>query len=380
MAEAIVADIEYLHDVIDRLRRSESVLVRCANDQWADTSETAQTTETSAQNALLDQARKACAALTATESTDAGGAAGVFSGLTGLDPFSRCGFEVDRGRATVDFAETALKRAQEMAKRCATDLRPIEGDPAPPEDPTPPEDPQPPEDPPAPPEDPPQDPPADELETTYKAPDGTEIKQKGNNVEVRLPDGSLYRSKDGGNTWDRYNGQLVAGCVDDLCGSCKTFFEFHPKLIMACAGRGDARLCPEFANTTSCCDANTVFVDPRVVTPNPMGDLVCMGAPTDLDMRKTRCEARCKVAGVTSTDIDCYSQCMNSSEPRIFKWTLLDAICRYAYSENCFSSAGSIVPPTRAGGWAPDPLPSPPVQQWLMLPLSNRDFRRHSGK
>jgi hypothetical protein len=232
------------------------------------------------------------------------------------------------------------------------------------------------------------------IETEYRS-DGSKVENKSSNADgsgIRrqkvtnadgewmeitvLPSGlSIYRDSSGGHGMGGFGFSSDWGydCIDEACSSCRDLAKFIPTLAEACDG-ADLETCRRFASASSCCGNPSAYpADPRVVTPNPVGDFVCVG-PEAVDKQKGRCDQTCKVAGsVSSVDQDCYSTCMQSRESP-FKWDLLDAICLYAYSEQCFSSdkgARDTVPI----GYNPFPIPYHITSHTLLQLNRGDDFR-----
>lgn len=98
---------------------------------------------------------------------------------------------------------------------------------------------------------------------------------------------------------------------------------------------------------------------------SPEGDFVCRGEP-DPDIKADICQVKCGVAGWQE---DCNSNCL-SSEFVTLDFDVLDAICPYAISEDCFGT-GTVEVPREHGvpiGLGPEPQPPPLISQHLLFP------------
>jgi len=108
--------------------------------------------------------------------------------------------------------------------------------------------------------------------------------------------------------------------------------------------------------------------------PNPNNDLACMGG-LGFSKKEEHCKAHCSVA---SSHQNCYSICM-SNDLNLYSFSLLDNICRYAYSENC-AKKSDIERPGREGGPGIGPIPIPySIQEYMILPLSIVDIPNYGS-
>jgi hypothetical protein len=197
------------------------------------------------------------------------------------------------------------------------------------------------------------------------------------------PDGSYSRTvwgvdKNGKFRYIDYgvdaNGAFIGGqtCVGESCGSCADYDAMYLDLISECATSGGASfMCQRVTNQVDCCgNPDAVVGDPRIVMPDPQGDLMCVGGET-ADVKEERCNVICNVA----YHEDCVSQCM-SLQGLDFDVDLMGFICPMAISDDCFSSSAPIVVPRGLEDKGPSPLPEPilhgTVLDHFVYPIEDR--------
>ena len=154
-------------------------------------------------------------------------------------------------------------------------------------------------------------------------------------------------------------------CAGDVCGSCDAFAQIMRDMLSAggCASAKPSLACRGYSAANSCCGPEAFPVDPRVLMPNPNGNLKCMGQP-DVD-QEAACNLRCSVA---TSEEDCRSAC--SQRMVELEGSVLDRVCQEVLLEEaCFSSGTldlGLTPPPWVG---PEPQPTP----WLdpVLPRSS---------
>ncbi len=217
----------------------------------------------------------------------------------------------------------------------------------------------------------------------------------GREVKVVLEDQGIYRQgylviwKDGSETWvwgtesgykskekssaGNKGGQNYDCGRDDQCSTCRDFSQFFPKSFETCQLSGSTSLaCQRFEDMLGCCGNSSGRFpgDPRIMIPNPEGDLFCMGTP-NRSLREEFCAKQCSI--VTPVDGgDCESTCLSrSSAPRFsleqFRTHLWDDVCLHGYSENCFQATGLPLPNSPRPENPPN-VPKPPQASPSGLP------------
>jgi hypothetical protein len=137
--------------------------------------------------------------------------------------------------------------------------------------------------------------------------------------------------------------------------------DYTGKIAHDClASQGNSPLCQQFLSARECCGRDSDLVDPRLVIPDPSGELVCWNEP--LDQERERCEFLCRFA----SDERCGRNCLAAGE-RIEAPTLLERACLYSYSEACVTSEFPLPVPREDPRPCPEPLP---VDEHFLVPPS----------
>lgn len=200
--------------------------------------------------------------------------------------------------------------------------------------------------------------------TVYdSSPDYSYTKDGEGNSWVESPKYILYQNRWGEARWYDKSSDNVrclhctgqwATCVDETCGSCRDFAELMPGMTEGCLASGGASYsCGRFSEGADCCSNPSVYpADPRVLMPNPDGDFMCAGA-MDPDVQAGVCQMRCSVA----EHEDCESNCLSTTGLRV-DFDLMDAVCRYAIWDACFSGPAIIMPEHGERSVGPPPIPT----------------------
>jgi hypothetical protein len=187
---------------------------------------------------------------------------------------------------------------------------------------------------------------------------------------IRTADGKVY-TKDKNGYWHKYTPKQ---CIDESCQSCQRNAENFPKTQQDCAiSGGSSAACQRYQGALSCCGGKKpgFLVDPTTIMPTPDGDYMCTATPSSTEMRTEMCKEHCKIA---SNPGDCEAACAQNQRTLEVP-SMLDRICQYAYSEDCFQSSDIPMPATpggSGGSGVPSPRPDPalknPLIRHLMLP------------
>jgi hypothetical protein len=158
-------------------------------------------------------------------------------------------------------------------------------------------------------------------------------------------------------TWEEYEDWMewleqqqnigVGDCIDGPCMSCSDYSEFMWDLKQGCANFGSSSEgCQSYMREAECCSNPDAFpADPRVLMPNPDGNLACYGE-LDQDFQTEMCNQRCSVA----SHEDCNANCL-STTPAQIEFDMMAAICTMAISESCFYGTSGL-----AGGGGAGPI------------------------
>ncbi len=164
-------------------------------------------------------------------------------------------------------------------------------------------------------------------------------------------------------------------CIDEDCSTCAMHALNMAAMLQKCgSGAHLSHDCLGSTEAESCCQNPKVFkADPRLVLPNPEGDLLCTGR-MDASSEEPACKERCRLA---ASETDCLRTCLSTPRDGVKgNFMTMKAYCVYAISEECFKGEAPSAPvPPVENPWRPSPLPAPHMLPFMLLPMSDQDVR-----